>query len=581
MLMTEALVSRVREHFSNCFNKVTWLVILSVVPRLVLADSPPAVNDYRSELFRNLSGRQIEILKPDDAWGAESNLKLPFWAQAFNAEFLKISPVKFNSDFEICLSQFSFSQCQDKLITGPRALLISGLTAVMMRWEVQQIPYANAIRISLSNGSQLKGLLGLKPDAKPRPLVIVRPGIFCAGTEIYGERFLWYMLFEQTDFNILVLESVSSADFILHNSKPESAGYGENQQNIEIIKALRSPQEPLSKRVSEIHLVGMSLGGPGVLLTAKSDVAKTIASVTTMCPLIDLPGTIKKQSENRLAKWVSNNWAGSRLSAVMDRIDRKTDFLVQDFFAFLNSNNPNWQWQDFLGPYKTPVTVIQTQDDPLVDSAINFSRLQPTPMEGKNQNAKWLKQQAYHQDPKPDLHLLPEGIHCSFWVPYDWKWASEFLTEKILKRSDPQLWNQQIQKWPLTNPGQQNGDFVKLALDPAVEKVFYLADVQFGANFEEPLDAKVEEQTDAKFESVEILLKVAVVSSHEFNQSWFAKWLTPHHWQIFKIDSAKFGFSRQYLQFQKSRDQARLYLRQNLKFSVSDNQLVAQWKMIE
>lgn len=92
--------------------------------------------------------------------------------------------------------------------------------------------------------------------------------MFGTSEEFKPERFIFMMLFEQSPFNVLVLDNATGPDYLAMNSKPSIGGFSEGLQNMWIAKTLTDPTEPLSQIIESLHMVGMSLGGHGVLFSS-------------------------------------------------------------------------------------------------------------------------------------------------------------------------------------------------------------------------------------------------------------------------------------------------------------------------
>jgi hypothetical protein len=196
------------------------------------------------------------------------------------------------------ISQY-LTNCGTELETGVLSEGIHALKIMSIKLDLDNHPFLHRVVFRMPNGDKIKGRLALKGDLKKRPLVIFRLGVFGTSEEFKPERFIFMMLFEQSAFNVLVLDNATGPDYLAMNSKPSIGGFSEGLQNMWIAKTLTDPTEPLSQIIESLHMVGMSLGGHGVLFSSllnefnlDENNEKRIKSFFGFCPVVHLKPNI-------------------------------------------------------------------------------------------------------------------------------------------------------------------------------------------------------------------------------------------------------------------------------------------------
>ena len=348
------------------------------------------------------------------------------------------------------------------LETGKNNPWINYFESMNERFHPFDHPFAKHVMFYLPHGVKLKGFLALKPDHKKRPLIIFRLGIFSNTEEFYPERSFFFQLFEQSPFNLLLLESLSGADFVKNNDLYSWSGFDEGVQNFQVIQQLSRPQEPLNQVISSIHMAGLSLGGHGVLFASLLNEVnaqknkKLISSFLSFCPLVNFRDTLDYHESHGLTIAMMNYWAKRRLKGLRDRFpDLGDNDFVMDTLNHVAKNyqgaisydssfmlpagmaaitNDYWAVNDFWHWYKdvkTPVLIFATKKDPIVPFLINSGRILDHGMNLGDSNVKVL--------------VFDEGYHCSFPVAYDWQKMTGLYQSYILKYS-PEYKLQSMQK---------------------------------------------------------------------------------------------------------------------------------------
>lgn len=359
-----------------------------------------------------------------------------------------------NAALQGALIQKYFQECRTELETGVNAQISNFTKMMTMKFDFHRHSFFRRVVLNLPGNVKLKGLLGLKGDFKKRPFVVIRLGIFGSIEDFKPERAWAMMLFEQAPFNVLILENMSSSDFIANNSQFSFGGYDEGIQNIHVARLLKNPAEPLSQVVQSIHMFGVSLGGHGVLysslLNKFNSPAKNplINSFTALCPVVHLKPTMTELTQGGFKSAFVDLWSRQRLQG----LDAKIPTLVtHDSFSFLAkaiseisrtyrgglsynssiklqpgaSDSENfWELNNFWKDYKQveqPVLIYATQQDPAVPFDLNSQKLINKETTIPSKNIRVVE--------------LPQGVHCTLPVAYDWHVLSSLLQTYILSHS--------------------------------------------------------------------------------------------------------------------------------------------------
>lgn len=328
------------------------------------------------------------------------------------------------------------NDCEDAISTGPKDLLRNAYRTLFVRFPIKSHPYIRRVIMNLPNGYRLPGLLALKDDQYKRPWVIVRAGIFGSGLELKAERFLLIQLFEQAHFNVLFLDSSTSEDTIALNQHLVIGGLDEGIQNYQVGQKLLDPAEPLSRLVSEIHLLAISMGGHSIFMSMilNESNPKVFQSAVGLCPLVQFAKTFKEHEGNPGFITGVNLYASYRMGELLQRIPNLSRFrFLPQAFDWVRSQfrapltltpdlkfPPGFPVNDFdkgndLVPWmkliKQPVSILASRQDKIVPYAMNTGVLEKQIAE------------------LPFLHIYPltETFHCTLPGAYAWTEMSELL----------------------------------------------------------------------------------------------------------------------------------------------------------
>jgi hypothetical protein len=349
------------------------------------------------------------------------------------------------------------NRCGKSFQSGPTWNSINSWKMMSMEFDVHHHALIHRVVFQLKGGIRVKGLLALKGDMKPRPLVIMRLGVFSNVEEFLPERYLLMQLFEQGLANVLVLENDTGADFIAYNRRVAVGGYDEGLQNMQIVKIVRNQAYPLARLISSVHLMGISLGGHGVLFASLLNEFngkpehRPVQSFTAFCPVVNLKDTMSKLAQPGLKGTLTDFWASLRLDGLKKKIPALENYSWIDTFKYkpvflptamnyLATQFP--QWPTPTGPVKVPpemedvrdfwkandfwplyrhvrsdVLVMATEADDFVVPAINF---------------QWLQENSPSWDSHIGTVFFEHGYHCTLPIAYDWATTAAIVNARIL-----------------------------------------------------------------------------------------------------------------------------------------------------
>lgn len=328
------------------------------------------------------------------------------------------------------------AQCETEIANGPKDLLRNLYRTLFIRFAVENNPYVRRVVFHLPNGYRQPGLIALKDDRHRRPWLILRAGILGNSVDVQAERFVLLQLFEQGPFNVIFLDSMTSAETIKLNEKLSVGGLDEGLQNYQIARQLRDPAEPLSRLVGDIHLMAISMGGHGLFMSMILNEVNPplFKSAVGLCPMVQFRETFSGHERSPWSFWGMNLYASFRMSPLMKRIPGiRRSWFLPDAFAWVRDHyqgplTDDGQVQfpegfpktDFMKgneilPYvpliRTPVSVFATVKDDLVPYAINTGVLLQLP----------------ERNPAVQIHPLQESFHCSFPGAYSWSQMGDLL----------------------------------------------------------------------------------------------------------------------------------------------------------
>lgn len=311
--------------------------------------------------------------------------------------------------------------------------------------------------IRLPNGAIVRGFLGLKPGSAPRPLVLLKCGVFCNAGDL-SHRFMLMHLFDSSPFHVLAVGNLTGADYVRDNGHLAIGGLDEGQQLLRLSKRLRDG--PLASRISTVHFAGVSLGAHGGLFASymnpfNSDPnrAPLLSSALTICPVVDLEDSVtdlfQTPLKKHVAKWVfvrevykivtsvpilkelfpENDPDPTRIPSLVaskaaeyySRLGRGWNLPPFDRVA-LRSSEDVWDNNRFVNyldrPITTPTLAIASINDPIVPTRSNSGVLVRA-LKGRRPDAL-------------NAVIVPGGSHCAINMTYGWPVATSLYRSFVL-----------------------------------------------------------------------------------------------------------------------------------------------------
>ncbi|MEZ0392395.1 MAG: hypothetical protein ACAH59_09280 [Pseudobdellovibrionaceae bacterium] len=558
-----------------------WLPLFLLLTASALADPPRShLPPDREAFFAKLHSGFMQVIQEGSTYFDEDLGDYPWLARMVQADFFKwdpsgkgrrmpplcdakiwqskslatsIDPHRWAGELETFLKS-----CHVEWETPWTDIITNAVGMMSFKLHPNRYPYGRHVMFFLPNGIKVKGLLAMKTDGKKRPLVIFRTGLFSNVQEFYPERSLFFQLFEQSPFNLLVLESSSGSEFLKHNTSFAIGGFDEGLQNFMIAQGLQDPKEPVSQFVQSVHLMGSSLGGHGVLFSALLNQLNpgpqgqpVIRSALAFCPLLNMQETLDFHMSQGFSMDLMNYWASHRLKAIKERIPgiRNEDFIYQ-FFNWIKTNykgplvaekghiegirlpkeaeemlsesktpedlywrlNHYWPWYHKV---QTPVLILSNRKDPIVSWFINSGRIEDQRMK--------------LQDSELKLFAFEQGYHCSLPISYDWKALTTVFQTFVLKLSpDFQLKTKELRvplsEKVLTQFKQQN-PYLSIDYDVAVGTAGVFARIRFDEDFSPSLrDRFLAPRMTAQLPLSEMEFPIESLVSSEDEASLLRRW---------------------------------------------------------
>lgn len=335
------------------------------------------------------------------------------------------------------------------------------LKVLSQKGSFQHHPFFKYSYLNFPNGLKTRALWGLRSEEK-RDLIIVRPGIYANVDELIAERYLMFLLTELNDYHVLVIENSTSGDHLSNNENVTIGGPKEAFENLYTIEQIRKHPK-LSTLVGEIHLMGISLGANGVLLSSLVNQKKKhryFNKTILFCPVVDIKASFKKQMVSGVRPFLIDFWNRHRFQDIAD----KENFKLPSFWESLFSFRPRWvnaawnwfegnykkypEWQEFLpaefysGDFAKDYNfftdhtrlpdnlyAVATKTDPIVFPEDNYAKL-----------AAKAHENAF-------FYMFEDGFHCSMAYAYQWKFLDTLFSGMI--GSNEILTDEARRKYPL------------------------------------------------------------------------------------------------------------------------------------
>ncbi len=242
---------------------------------------------------------------------------------------IKLRNLNQYNDFEVVLNKF-FKKCDNGLVQSSDNKFAELIRLSLRDYESGDSSMVKAFELRLKNNESVRGFLALKSVEK-RPIVIVKCGIFCDGGSSFTNDSLTSAIFDSGPFHLLMLSNHTGAVNISNNKRVSMGGFVEGQEIVEIANWVKN-YSSFKDLVSEIHVLGISLGGNAALFSGIYNdnlEEKLISSVIGYCPVVNMKNSIKDAS----SKGIMSAYVRLKIRRlVKDNVD-SIDYL-RDIFDF-------------------------------------------------------------------------------------------------------------------------------------------------------------------------------------------------------------------------------------------------------
>ncbi|KHD87198.1 MAG: hypothetical protein OM95_15555 [Bdellovibrio sp. ArHS] len=295
-----------------------------------------------------------------------------------------------------------FKKCSSELTRRSTLGILGLLKYSSYQYPLLSHPQVKQVTIKLADGTKVPAILALKQDSRPRPLVIVRCGVFCSAVQSASIKAYSMMLFDQSPFNLLFLANQTGMDYIYTNKRVTLGGWDEGYESLQIGKWMLEKWEH-KDRVSSVHFMGISLGGNAAVLGAAfndryplQSGKKIFNSVTAICPVVSLRPTLDKLYSGQIVGRIFTKMTKDHFNEARHYVSDVPDLITDDNIpdsrrnmpdyigllastslqrrgiastpdSFFKSNN-FWNWKDDV---KTPLMLWASRDDMVVNNKIN------------------------------------------------------------------------------------------------------------------------------------------------------------------------------------------------------------------
>ncbi len=349
------------------------------------------------------------------------------------------------------LARDYFVRCQGELTENNSKGLLSLLAFTQKKYYFLSHPQIRKDSITLKDGTKVPAIFAIKADSRPRPLVVVRCGVFCSAGQTSSLMNYMMHLFDQSPFNVVFLSSQTGMDYIYANSRVSMGGWSEGYENLEVGSWLRNKWQ-FRDRISSIHMMGISLGGNAAVIGAGYndeyvglDGRRIFNSVTAICPVISLQPTLKKLYGSQVVGRVFARTSKNHFREARHYVKDVPDLLVEENLpdrlgmpnfigeivstslqrrgvasttsSFFKSNN-FWNLKNRV---KTPLLVWASKDDSVVNNSINAEVFE--------------YDDYYEKSDTSGVLNLRYGNHCAFNASYGDQAAATILRTFVLKNS--------------------------------------------------------------------------------------------------------------------------------------------------
>lgn len=353
-----------------------------------------------------------------------------------------------------------YSRCGDELSDKGATGMKSLLNYSFYEYDFFSHPLVKKYSVTLPNGIQVPGILAMKQDPRPRPMVIIRCGTFCAAEESPSTISFLMHFYDQAPFNVFLMASTTGEDYIRQNGYVSIGGWNEGYEALQVGMWLKESWE-FKDRISSLHFAGLSLGGNAAVLGASfndmyplPDGSKVFNSVMALCPVVNLEPTLQHLFADPIMGRVFYSEASGEFLDMKPYVNipelLSKDLIPQragmtDYIGVLNvesmqkrgvamtedsyfaSNN----FFNLTTPVTTPMLAMAAKDDAVVVNKLNALALSQDNM--------------YQNSSTLSVLNMEYGNHCAFSAAYGTEFIGTVLRTFVLSHS-PEYSNYQRQQ---------------------------------------------------------------------------------------------------------------------------------------
>ncbi len=352
--------------------------------------------------------------------------------------------------------------CSSKIKRRKEGVISAFIEQYGAKYDYTELSTFRQIQFTDSLGLKYRVHLFLKPSNKPRPLVIIKCGVFCNLGRMSTRKMLMHF-YDSSPFHVVLINNMTGSEFQHDNKTVALGGLIEGQGIVDLAKYLNSEAFAHKNKISSTHLFAFSLGAQAAFFASAYDNndQKLFRSISLACPVVDLEPSINSAFTTGWLRFMKINKFRTQMKALMPIIPHIRDILyskdpsLDPFmekagrlplpsyqnkvfaapFDAVKISTPNELWeahrvQNFVGLLEHPFFVWSSNDDSVVLS---------------KDNAEVLRK-ATNTNPQFQVAISNLGGHCMMDAAYSWSWTSEIYRSQILGHAPEFYRNSQPQE---------------------------------------------------------------------------------------------------------------------------------------
>ncbi|WP_413582424.1 alpha/beta hydrolase family protein [Bdellovibrio sp. HCB288] len=409
-------------------------------------------SDFLLELTKALDPNSVSVMGVfDKVPKAENNKDIAPGCDPKFFEDKLLSAQRSPHEYAKLVKQY-IQTCQSELAHKSPKGLLSLAKMALDDYKFLKHPQVKTIKIPLSNGVIVPAIVGLKQDPRPRPLVIMKCGVFCGADQNAFMKTFMIQLFDLTPYNVVLLANQTGLDYLKINGHFSLGGWSEGYESLLAGKWLREQWE-YKDRISSMHLMGMSLGGNAAVYGAAfNDIYptfnghKVFNSATAICPVVSLKPTLENLYNDNLVGPVFNMMSRAQFRAARKHLTDIPDMVAEERLpgrkhmpSYLGEmavtsmqrrgvastsqtefffNNNFWNIPHKL---QTPLMVFGSKDDNVVSNKLNTQVFE--------------FDEHYEKAANVGVINVSYGNHCAFSAAYGYQLAAMVLRGFVMTHS--------------------------------------------------------------------------------------------------------------------------------------------------